>query len=199
MSQTRTKKEAILHAAAVFFSEKGFRDTAMKDIARVTGVADGTIFYHFKTKEDLFIAVLKKFKEEIFRELEIYLTVQKQTTGLEMVEGAISFFFHLSHQMEARFLLMHRHYPYQLARNNPDCRQCLEEIYNCFINLFEEAILKGQQDGTIREVAAHKKALIIFTLVDGLARMETYNLYRAGPLYNELIESCRTMLENKAG
>ena len=47
-------------------------------------------------------------------------------------------------------------------------------------------------------IKGNYKALLIFTLVDGLVRLDTYNLYRAGPLYNELIDSCRTMLENKS-
>ena len=198
MPQTRSRKEAILHAATIFFSEKGFLETSMKDIAQVTGVADGTIFYHFKTKEDLFIAVLKNFKEGIIRELETYLATSNFATGLDMVEGAISFYLYLANQMEDCFLLLHRHYPYKLAKDNPECRQYLQEIYTCFIDVFEQAILKGKQDGSIGDVAADKKALIIFTLVDGLVRMDTYNLYRTGPLYNELIESCRTMLKNKS-
>lgn len=196
-SKLRSRKEAILHAATIFFSEKGFRETSMKEIAEVTGVADGTIFYHFKTKEDLFIAVLKNFKEGIIRELEAYLVASDFTTGLDMIEGAISFYLYLAHQMEERFLLLHRHYPYKLAKDNPECWQHLEEIYTCFVDVFEQAIIKGKQDGSIRDVPAHKKALLIFTMVDGLVRLDTYNLYQAGPLYNELIESCRTMLENK--
>ena len=50
-------------------------------------------------------------------------------------------------------------------------------------------------DGSIRKVSANKKALLIFTLVDGLVRLDTYNLYQATALYEELIESCRSWLK----
>jgi hypothetical protein len=43
---------------------------------------------------------------------------------------------------------------------------------------------------------ARKTALIVFTMVDGLVRFKLYNLYDAGALFNELIASCRRMLEN---
>jgi len=33
-------------------------------------------------------------------------------------------------------------------------------------------------------------------MVDGLARFNTYKLYDAGALYNELMQSCRRMLQN---
>ncbi len=169
----------------------------MSEIAKITGVADGTIFYHFKTKSELFLAVLKNFKEGIIRELEAFQNMAVFNTGLDMVEGTVSFYFSLADRMEDRFLLLHRHYPYKLAMKNPDCREHLEEIYTCFIDLFERAILKGQKDGSIREVHSKKQALLLFTLVDGLVRLGTYNLYKAGPLYSDLIDSCRCMLTNK--
>ncbi len=43
---------------------------------------------------------------------------------------------------------------------------------------------------------ARKIALIIYSMVDGLVRFKTYNLYDAGVLYDEVIESCRRMLKN---
>jgi len=64
-------------------------------------------------------------------------------------------------------------------------------------NIFEQAILRGQADGSISAVPAKKTALIIFAMVDGLVRFNTYNLYEAGALYNELIDSCRKILSNK--
>ncbi|MBU0943149.1 MAG: TetR/AcrR family transcriptional regulator [Proteobacteria bacterium] len=197
MHPPRSRKEAILQTATRFFSEKGFRDTSMSEIAKVTGVADGTIFYHFKTKGELFLAVLKNFKESIIGELEAFEATAEFSTGLDMVEGTIAFYFSLAERMEERFLLLHRHYPYKLAMDNPHCRKYLEEIYTCFINLFSQAILQGQKDGSIRELHSKKQALLLFTLVDGLVRLETYNLFKAGPLYNDLIDSCRYMLENR--
>ncbi len=197
MKAPRSRKEAILQTATRFFSEKGYQDTSMSDIAKVTGVADGTIFYHFKTKADLFLAVLENFKEGIIQELEIFENNTDFNSGLEMVKGTISFYFSLAEQMEDRFLLLHRHYPYQLAMENPDYRKHLEEIYSSFIDLFDRAILRGQKDGSIRELHSRKQALLLFTLVDGLVRLETYNLYRAGPFYSDLIETCCYRLEKK--
>lgn len=197
MQPPRSRKENILQTATRFFSEKGFRDTSMSEIAKVTGVADGTIFYHFKTKGELFLAVLKNFKEGIINELETFQDTTVFSTGLDMVEGTVSFYFSLAERMEERFLLLHRHYPYKLAMDNLDCRKHLEEIYTCFIDLFDRAILQGQKDGSIRELHSKKQALLLFTLVDGLVRLKTYNLYRAEPLYNDLIDSCRCMLTSR--
>jgi AcrR family transcriptional regulator len=195
MKRTRTRKEAILEVASLFFAEKGFRNTSIGDIAKMIEVADGTVFYHYKTKEDLFLAVLENFKELLLQEGQDYLQENSFASGLDMVEGLISFYIHLAGKMEERFLLIHRHYPYKLAEENPTCRKHLEDIYNFFAEIFEQAILLGQQDGSIRDLPARKMALIIFTMVDGLVRIGTYNLYHPNALYSEMIESCRRMLK----
>lgn len=194
-NKATSRKEAILEMATIFFAEKGFRDTAIGDIARMIGVADGTVFYHYKTKEDLFVAVMDNFKGLLMREANEYLDGRADVDGLGRIEGLISFYISLAARMEQRFLLLHRHYPYELAEDNPGCRRHLEDIYDFFTRIFEEAILAGQRDGSIRDMPARKVALILFTMVDGLVRIGTFRLYQPGALYDELAASCRRMLE----
>lgn len=190
------RKEAILKAAANLFAERGFNETSMAELAKVTGVAQGTIFYHFNNKEELFLTVLDDFKTSITQEFENHIKEKNFTTGLEKVEGALNFYLYLAGSMEERFRILHRHHAYELARINPVCRVHLESIYSCLVDIFEKAILLGQQDGSIREMDARKAALIIYTMVDGLVRFNTYDLYDGGVLSNELFESCRRILEN---
>ncbi len=190
-----SRKDAILETATQFFAEKGFNNTAIGDIARMIDVADGTVFYHYKTKEDLFVAVLENFKEILIRESREYLDQREFSNGLEMVEGLINFYLNLADRMEERFLLLHCHFPYKLAEDNASCRRHLEDIYVFFTGRFEAAIVRGQKDGSIRQVSARKMAMILFTMVDGLVRIGTYHLYQPGALHDELLASCRRMLQ----
>jgi len=191
------KKQAILEVATRLFSSKGFKDTSMAELSKMTGVAQGTIFYHFKTKEELFISILEAFKVSIIEEFERYVGEKHFKTGMDMIEGAVSFYLYLSGSMEDRFLLLHRHDAYELSKVNPVCREHLESIYGCFTDIFEKAILTGQKDGTIADLPVRKIALIIFTMVDGVVRFNTYDLYDAGALYDELINSCRRILQKQ--
>ena len=189
------KKQIILDVATGLFSQKGFNETPISEISRLTGAAEGTIFYHYKTKEGLFLAILEDFKDSIVEEFQHYIEEQKFDSGIRMMEDIISFYLHLSGSMEDRFLLLHRHDAYELSKNNVKCREYLEAIYNCLIDIFEKAILKGQEDGSIdSEVHPRKTAMIVFAMVDALVRFNTYNLYNAGALYDELINSCRRIL-----
>ncbi len=192
-----TKKEAILQAATILFSKNGYNETSMSELSKMTGAAESTIFYHFKSKENLFLAILERVKENIIKEFEGYMETKQFETGIDMVEGAVSFYLYIAGRMENQFLMLHRHFPYKLAEENPVCRGHLEAIYDCLVDIFEQAVLLGQKDGSIGQMPARKIALIIFSMVDGIARFKTYNLYDAGALYNELIESCRRILQNK--
>jgi AcrR family transcriptional regulator len=67
MTQTRRRwqrrKQArpaeIIQSALSAFAEKGFAAAKLDDIARDAGVAKGTLYLHFETKEDLFRAVVR--------------------------------------------------------------------------------------------------------------------------------------------
>ncbi len=54
----KTDKQArILEAAIEIFSEKGFAAASTSEIAQKAGVAEGTIFRHYKTKKDLLLSI----------------------------------------------------------------------------------------------------------------------------------------------
>lgn len=190
------KKEAILRAATVLFANKGFADTSGQELARVTGVAEGTIFYHFKSKEGLLLAILVKTRDEIVDQFGRFFENRPFENGLEMAEEVVSFYLYLAGLMEDNFLLLHRHFLYKFSASNPEFRENLEAIYNCLVDIFEKAIQTGQDDGSINpDIHPRKSALILYTMVDGLVRFKNDNLYDAGALFNELMLTCRRMLQ----
>lgn len=182
--------------ATVLFASKGFTNASMTEVASMADIAGATIFYHFKTKEDLFISVLESVKTGIVQEFSLFFQEEKFASGLEMLLGTVSFHLHLAAMKTEWFLFLHRHYTYELAAVNPVCRKYLEAIYTCLVEIYEKALTKGQGDGSICQLSARKTALIILAMVDGILQLERNNLYNAGPLYSELIESCRRMVDN---
>jgi AcrR family transcriptional regulator len=189
-----SKKLQILQAAAHLFATKGFKETSTAEMAAMIDAAESTIFYHFKTKEEVLLSVLKKLREELLLEFEAHSRDRQFKNGLEQLEDTIAFYFHLSGSRPETFLLLHHRFPYELAAVNPVCREHLEAIYNCFIDLFETAIRVGQADGSIAPNSTRKSAMIVFAMIDGLVRFNTYQLYDAAALYDELLASCRRML-----
>jgi len=60
-SKSRATQDAILDAAIDLFIESGFETTPMDAIAEKAGVAKGTLYYHFKSKEGIVDAVVERF------------------------------------------------------------------------------------------------------------------------------------------
>ena len=189
-----SKKNLILLHATNLFARKGFKGTALSEVSQLSGVASGTIFYHFASKEKLLLAILKRVKEEIVKKFKLYNRNHEFQNGYHAVRGAITYYLGLAAEMEDEFLLLHRHFLYQLAEVNPTCRSHLEEIYNCLVDFIERGIVTGLEDGSIGRVEAHKTALILFSTVDGMARFNTYGLYDAGTLYQQLVVCCDRIL-----
>ena len=193
------KKDAIFKVATVLFANKGFADTSVQEISRLTGAAEGTIFYHYHSKERLLLSILRQTKNSIVQQFDEFVQGRSFDSGLDMVEEMVSFYLYLAGLMEDQFLLLHQHFLYKCSETNSEFRVCLEEIYNCLTDIFEKSIVEGQRDGSISmDVHPRKSALVLFTMVDGLVRFKNYNLYDAGALFNELMKSCRRMLQGSA-
>ena len=63
------KRKAILDAAVEVFAERGFWDTPTSLVSRTAGVADGTLFNYFATKDDLISEVYLECKREMSEQL----------------------------------------------------------------------------------------------------------------------------------
>jgi TetR/AcrR family fatty acid metabolism transcriptional regulator len=71
---TAARRKQILDAAIQVFAEKGFHRTTIKDIARVAGIADGTIYTYFASKDKILIAVLDRLNETTERKQQFVLS-----------------------------------------------------------------------------------------------------------------------------
>jgi AcrR family transcriptional regulator len=60
-------RDALLDAAVHQFAKAGYDGTTMRDIATVSGMLAGSIYYYFKSKEELFVAVHEFAMEHICR------------------------------------------------------------------------------------------------------------------------------------
>src|SRR5208282_5089175 len=58
-------KQAILAAALKLFAEKGFHNTSTRAISRKAGIAEGTLFNYFETKEDLALYFFEREIDEV--------------------------------------------------------------------------------------------------------------------------------------
>lgn len=59
--QPEERKNEILDAAEMLFTSKGYSKTTVNDILQIVGIAKGTFYYYFKSKEEVMDAIVMRF------------------------------------------------------------------------------------------------------------------------------------------
>jgi TetR/AcrR family fatty acid metabolism transcriptional regulator len=62
------KREAILRAAIKVFAQKGYFNSKVADIAKEAGIADGTVYLYFKSKDEILHSIFDRAMEEFIAE-----------------------------------------------------------------------------------------------------------------------------------
>src|SRR6266568_1756606 len=62
------KRDALLRAAIDVFAERGYFNAQVADVARVAGVAAGTVYLYFRSKDDLLVSIFEKTMREALAE-----------------------------------------------------------------------------------------------------------------------------------
>ena len=79
-------RDRVLEAAETLFSEKGYYDTSMDEIVEESGLSKGAIYGHFKSKEELFVALQERQFEASLNELRATFTAEDSArTKLETI------------------------------------------------------------------------------------------------------------------
>jgi len=63
--EAQERRNEILDAADELFGQKGFDRTSTNDILEKVGIARGTLYYHFKSKEDIMDALIERYNAQI--------------------------------------------------------------------------------------------------------------------------------------
>ncbi|WP_442602015.1 TetR/AcrR family transcriptional regulator [Paenibacillus sp. KN14-4R] len=61
VKEAEERRNEILDAADKLFGQKGFDGTSTNDILEKVGIARGTLYYHFKSKEDIMNALIERY------------------------------------------------------------------------------------------------------------------------------------------
>lgn len=66
------RRKELVDAAAYLFAEKGYENTSVRDILDAVGGAPGMFYYYFKSKQDIYVAVMEDFiSERMSRKCEV--------------------------------------------------------------------------------------------------------------------------------
>ncbi len=93
--QKNERRQNILASARRLFEQEDFQSIAIAQIARKSGIAKGSVFLYFKTKEELFLCLtleeLEKWNDEFDRRLEkiVHVKTAKSSDLLDIIDSTL--------------------------------------------------------------------------------------------------------------
>jgi AcrR family transcriptional regulator len=80
-----SRRDELLELAATMFADRGLRATTVRDIADSAGILSGSLYHHFKSKEQMVEEVLRDFLDWLFERYQ--QIVDTEPDPLERVKG----------------------------------------------------------------------------------------------------------------
>jgi AcrR family transcriptional regulator len=137
------RKKEILKNAATLFSAKGYHGTTVDEIVQASGIAKGTFYLYFRSKEELLVEVMKQLIEDTFRRIESRLE------GRDL--DAVSAIEVKGEELLQLFLdnkeLMHMFIGETVG--NPRLVEEMKDIYKRLAGTVEEELARGISRGEI--------------------------------------------------
>ncbi|MBH91106.1 MAG: hypothetical protein CMG67_03220 [Candidatus Marinimicrobia bacterium] len=142
LKERKLRQELILKGALEVFKSKGIEGSTMDEIALESGFGKATLYYYFKSKEDVFSAILTNGWENLWKDLEPIISQDNKSPRDTFIQILLS----ISDNVRSRpglyeFLF---NVPKKINFDSQDWRSYQERIYSIISTLIEEGIKIGE-------------------------------------------------------
>lgn len=164
-----TTQEQILQAALTCFADKGYHKATMDDIVAESGLSKGTLYWHFKSKKDLFISLVEWFMLEMSEEISHAWTDEMSAADKIRTMALVS--IESSEQLLPFFKVFLDFW----AQTSEDEQllQIFDEMIERFQHQLAEIIEEGIASGEFRSVDISRLSLALFGMLDALFLYKT--------------------------
>ncbi|AKS32805.1 TetR/AcrR family transcriptional regulator [Mycolicibacterium goodii] len=187
-------KTRILDAAADAFMVHGFANTTIDDIADQVGATKGLIYYHFRSKFDIFLAVyqdgMRRVRERVEPQAGGPGTGRQRLTAMSVA--------HLENLMTelGYHHVVHQGVRYQastaLKARQRDALAALNELRRDYERMFRRVVAEGVADGSLRVV---DESLATRTLLSNLNAVDMWYRRIEGQTADEINELARNVVD----
>jgi len=188
-----SKKEQISQSALRSFAQYGYSDTTMDTIAEMAQVAKGTLYYHFKTKEELFLYVNQKGVQLLIQSVNNAMNDESKSLYERMIVLLNEHLRFFSEHNEFCLLLL------SVSTGDMSRDNMIRTLLSEYFTTLEKHLTEMQRAGVIdadleiRTLASALFGMIGFTVLR--------KLYRNEPIYTPetretLLTLCRGVLHS---
>jgi TetR/AcrR family fatty acid metabolism transcriptional regulator len=157
------KRERILDAAVRVFARKGFHATRVSEVAKAAGVADGTIYLYFESKDHLLVSLFEHRVERLLAYLEAELprapsAAHRLQRIIELQLGLLEGERDLAEVVTVI-----------LRQSTKLMKEYAAPKFNAYLDVIARVIAEGQAAGELRDdVSPHLAARAVFGALDGI-------------------------------
>ena len=165
------RRAQIIEAAMKVVAEKGFAKTRMDDVASESGLSKGLIYWYFKSKEDILIAIARLLFGGEIRKMG-NLKVEGQTARA-CLEDFLDEFIADLRNLEKITPVVYEFYA--LAFRNATVRSVMREFLHGFVSGIEPVIQAGMDSGEFAAGDAGQMALTVGATMEGTLLLWAYD------------------------
>src|SRR5436190_5923397 len=158
------KRDAILRAAIDVFAERGYFNAQVADVARAAGVAAGTVYLYFKSKDDLLVSIFERsVREDLALGRAAVAGLDDPAERLRRLARG-----HLARLGADRNLAIV--FQVELRQSTKFMERFSSTLLRDYLGLIREAIADGQRSGIFRgDIKATVAAKMLFGALDEMA------------------------------
>ena len=158
------KRDAILRAAIDVFAERGYFNAQVADVARAAGVAAGTVYLYFKSKDDLLVSIFERsMRDGLALGRAAVAGLDDPSERLRRLARG-----HLARLGADRNLAIV--FQVELRQSTKFMERFSSTLLRDYLGLIREAIADGQRAGVFRaDIKATAAAKMLFGALDEMA------------------------------
>jgi AcrR family transcriptional regulator len=160
LSEIVDLREKILEKAAHLFVLRGYNGISMREIAEELGVSKAALYYHFKDKQDLMLAVLNSYLEDVEHLMDS--TCQSECNVQQQITHFVQAVFAQPPQQRAIIRLASQ----EMAQLTPQAQAAFGILYHeKFIGRIEELLVRGMKNGELRTMDSNQTTWILLGMM----------------------------------
>ncbi len=164
LAAAKDKRDAILRAAIQVFARRGFFNSQVADVARVAGVAAGTVYLYFRSKDHLLASIFEKTMREAIDE------GQEALAGIDDPVERLREIARLHLDRMGRDRDMAIVFQVELRQSVKYMERFSSSLLQDYLRLIGDTIAKGQAEGVLRtDISSTVAAKILFGALDEMA------------------------------
>ena len=164
------RREEIIDAAQTVFFEKGLQVATMDEIAEAAELSKGTLYLYYKSKEDLYLAVMMRGMDVMYDKFEKVIRSNEPT--IKIIAGLGEAYYEFFKENREYFRMLHFFENPQVHKQVSEemlsaCGQCNQKIWTLVVGLIQ----RGIDEGVIqKDISPMQAGVILWSNANGLMR-----------------------------